>query len=100
MAMRTQRRRAHRQHRGKKQHPVVLARMPGINFDTFEKEPEHEIANYGTDRAPTYQEQYAASKPRRYAQRIAKWLQGSKPKSKPARKRPARRRRRARKSLH
>ena len=98
--MRTQRKRARHQLRGGKHAPAVLARMPGINFDTFEQEPEHEVASYGTDRAPTYQTQYAASKPRRYAQRIARWLQGAKPKSKPARRGPPRRHRRARKSLH
>lgn len=98
--MRTQRKRARRQLRGGKHAPAVLARMPGINFDTFEQEPEHEVASYGTDRAPTYQARYAAAQPRRYAQRIARWLQGSKPRSKPARKRPPRRRRRASRSLH
>ena len=88
MAMRMQHKRTRRQHRGSKHPPTVLARMPGINFDTFEQEPEHEVGNYGTDRAPTYQAQYAAAWPRRYAQRIARWLQGAKPQSKPARKRP------------
>ena len=100
MAMRTQHKRARRQQRGSKHPPAVLVRMPGINFDTFEKEPEHEVGNYGTDRAPTYQTQYAASKPRRYARRIARWLQGTKPRSKPARRRSTQRRRRGRKSLH
>lgn len=100
MAMRTQRSRQRRKGSGRKHPPVLAVRMPGINFDTFEPEPEHEVAGYGVDRAPTYQSQYAASKPKRYARRIARWLAGGKPKGKGRRGRPTRRRRRARKSLH
>ena len=100
MAIRTQRARQRRKGHGQKHPPVLAVRMPGINFDTFEPEPEHEVINYGVDRAPTYQTQYAASKPQRYARRIARWLAGSKPQKPRQRRRPTRRRRRARKSLH
>jgi len=100
MATRTHKTHKRRKARGKKHPPILAVRMPGINFDTFEPEPEHDVANFGVDRAPTYQAQYAASKPKRYAARIARWLAGNKPPAKKRRGRPARRRRRARKSLH
>jgi len=98
--MRTQQSRQHRKGRGRKHPPILAVRMPGINFDTFEQEPEHEVADYGVDRAPTYQSRYAASKPRRYARRIARWLAGSKQQEKRQRRRPTRRRRRQRRSIH
>lgn len=100
MTIRTQQARQRRKGRGHKHPPILAVRMPGINFDTFEPEPEHEVANYGVDRAPTYQSQYAASRPQRYARRIARWLAGSKPQAPRQRRRPTRRRRRARKALH
>jgi hypothetical protein len=91
MVMRAQQSRQYRKGRG---------RMPGINFDTFEPEPEHEVANYGVDRAPTYQSRYAASRPQRYARRIARWLAGSKSQPRRQRRRSTRQRRRARRSIH
>ncbi len=70
-----------------KKPPVAPARLPGLNFDTFEGGggPVYEGA-HGTDRAPTYQSRYAASAPRRYVRKILSWIRGRPSKSYKARR--------------
>lgn len=60
-----------------KKPPVAPARLPGLNFDTFEGAggPVYEGA-HGTDRAPTYQSRLAASAPRRYVRKVLGWIRG------------------------
>lgn len=89
--------------KGRKRAPVAPARMPGLNFDSFEHEAERHEGAYGTDRAPTYQARYAAESPRRYVRRLLDWMRGRPKRASVRRPRRASSRRprsRARRGLH
>ncbi len=78
-------------YRKKKVHkkwPVMPARLPGLNFDTFEGEIARYEGAHGTDRAPTYQSRYQAEHPHRYVQRMMDWFRLQSGKA--LKKRPAR----------
>ena len=64
----------YRKKKAYKKWPVMPARLPGLNFDTFEGEAKRYEGAYGTDRAPTYQSRYQAEHPYRYVQRMLDWL--------------------------
>ncbi len=97
--------------KGQKKAPVAPARLPGLNFDTFEDVGEKKEGAYGTDRAPTYQARYAAEYPKRYVRKFLSWIRGRPSKGYKAKAGHGRRRRaasgakrharsRARRALH